>query len=85
MAALDRQRMRIRNLHPWNVTPRRAAALQSELRRQWEGRDRLREIRYVAGADATFLLSGPQALRKRARQGAACDARSEERRVGKEC
>lgn len=74
MAALDRQRMRIRNLHPWNVTPRRAAALQSELRRQWEGRDRLREIRYVAGADAAFLLSGPQALRKRPRRGAACDA-----------
>ena len=71
MAAPDRQRMRIRILHPWNVTPRQAAELQSELRRQWEGRDRLPKIEYVAGADAAFLLSGPQTLTKRAGRSAA--------------
>ncbi len=66
--------MRIRKLHEWNVTPRRAAEIQTELRERWEGRDRLPRIRYVAGADAAFLLTGSQALPKRPRYAAAREA-----------
>lgn len=70
--------MRIRKLHPWKVTPREAARLQSELRRRWEGGDRFAEprgkIRTVAGCDAAYLLPGPQALGKRSRQGAQREA-----------
>lgn len=65
MAAQSYKRMRIRNLHPWNVTPRRAAEIQMALRKQWEGKDRLPPIRYIAGCDAAFILTGSQALRRR--------------------
>lgn len=70
--------MRIRKLHAWNVSPREAARLQTELRRRWEGSDRFpdspEKIRTVAGCDAAFLLSGPQALGKCSRQGALREA-----------
>jgi deoxyribonuclease V len=66
--------MRVHKLHSWNLTPREAARVQSELRGRWEGRDRLAEgtgkIAYVAGCDAAYLLGGSQALGKRSRQGA---------------
>ena len=67
----DRQgkRMRIRRLHGWDVSPRRAAEIQRELRKRWEGRDRLPRIRRVAGADAAFLLSGSQVLGASRRAG----------------
>lgn len=47
--------MRIRQLHPWNVSPAEARALQLALRERMERRDRLPEIRIVAGADAAFV------------------------------
>lgn len=48
--------------HPWRVAPERARAIQEELRKYWEGEDRLPEIRTVAGLDASFVLTGSQAL-----------------------
>jgi deoxyribonuclease V len=77
MTAEHNKAMRIRRMHGWNVSPRRAAAIQTELRARWEGRDRLPRIRYVAGADAAFLLSATQALnhpRRDSRFGALRDA-----------
>jgi len=47
--------MRIRQLHPWKVSPVEARALQLALRERMERRDRLPEIRIVAGADAAFV------------------------------
>jgi deoxyribonuclease V len=51
--------------HAWRVTPERARAIQEELRKEWEGEDRLPEIRTVAGLDASFVLTASQALKKR--------------------
>jgi len=48
----------------WKVTPGQARAIQEELRAQWEGQDRLGKIRTVAGLDASFVLTGSQALSK---------------------
>ncbi|HUI74504.1 MAG TPA: endonuclease V [Candidatus Acidoferrum sp.] len=47
----------------WNVTPAEAREIQLELRKAWEGADRLGKIRRVAGLDAAFVLKGPQALK----------------------
>ena len=51
--------------HAWRVAPERARAIQEELRKEWEGADRLPEIRTVAGLDAAIVLTGSQALKKR--------------------
>lgn len=66
--------MRWRKLHEWNVTPAEARAIQERLRAQWEGANRLQEIRTVAGLDAAFLLMGSQALKKRSHWNALRDA-----------
>lgn len=50
--------------HAWTVAPEQARAIQEELRKEWEGADRLPEIRTVAGLDAAFVLTGSQALKK---------------------
>lgn len=50
--------------HPWNVSTQEARHIQEELRQLWEGTDRLGTIRTVAGLDASFVLTGPQALRQ---------------------
>jgi deoxyribonuclease V len=52
--------------HPWRVTPARARTIQEELRKYWEGEDRLLEIHTVAGLDASFVITGSQALRRQA-------------------
>jgi len=52
--------------HPWKVSTEKARAIQERLRKEWEGEDRLGEIRTVAGLDAAFVLTGSQALRKTA-------------------
>jgi deoxyribonuclease V len=54
-----------RQLHPWNVDPKEARWIQENLRKFWEGKDRLGRVRTVAGLDAAFVLTGPQALRKK--------------------
>ena len=60
--------------HAWRVAPERARAIQEELRKEWEGADRLPPIRTVAGLDAAFVLTGSQALKKRrSRWGALRD------------
>ncbi len=41
-------------LHEWNVTPAEARAIQNRLRHHVVCRDRLRPVRYVAGADVGF-------------------------------
>lgn len=61
--------MRLRRLHEWEVTPREAQEIQRKLRARWEGKDRLGEIRTVAGLDAAFVLAGSQALEKAPRWG----------------
>lgn len=50
--------------HPWDVSTQEARHIQEELRQLWEGADRLSTIRTVAGLDASFVLTGPQALRQ---------------------
>ncbi len=52
--------------HPWRVAPEQARAIQDELRKEWEGADRLPELRTVAGLDAAFVLKCSQALKNRA-------------------
>ncbi len=66
--------MRTLQLHEWKVTPQRAAKIQLDLRGRWEREDRLPEIRFVAGADAAFVLRASQALRKPSRFGALREA-----------
>ena len=51
--------------HAWRVAPEQARAIQEELRKEWEGADRLPELRTVAGLDAAFVLTGSQSLKKR--------------------
>jgi deoxyribonuclease V len=51
--------------HRWNVLPAGARAIQDELRQHWIGEDRLPEIRTVAGLDASFVLMGSQAFKKK--------------------
>lgn len=51
--------------HAWNVTPDEARRIQIELRKKWEGQDRLGRIRTVAGADVAFVIAGSQAMRVR--------------------
>jgi deoxyribonuclease V len=50
--------------HRWNVSTPEARWIQENLRKLWEGKDRLGKIRTVAGLDAAFVIAGPQALSK---------------------
>jgi deoxyribonuclease V len=49
-------------VHSWEVSVAQARAIQEDLRRHWEGSDRFHKIRTVAGLDASFILTGSQAL-----------------------
>ena len=51
--------------HPWDVSTTEARYIQEQLRELWEGKDRLGKIRTVAGLDASFVVTGSQALSKR--------------------
>ena len=51
--------------HEWDVTPSRAREIQETLRKLWTGEDLLPRIRLVAGLDASFVVVGSQALKKR--------------------
>jgi deoxyribonuclease V len=50
--------------HRWDVTPADARNIQEELRAHWKGEDAFDAIRTVAGLDASFVLTGSQALKK---------------------
>jgi deoxyribonuclease V len=50
--------------HRWDVTPVEARKIQEELRGHWKGEDAFGPIRTVAGLDASFVLTGSQALKK---------------------
>lgn len=55
--------MRIKNLHPWDLSPEEAKALQSELASKVEKKGELKEVKFVAGMD---ISAG--------REGRACGA-----------
>jgi deoxyribonuclease V len=46
--------MKIQRLHPWQVTPKEAIEIQRNLRSKFGAGDVTREVRFVAGADASF-------------------------------
>src|SRR5258708_25593707 len=48
----------------WDVAPAEARKIQDDLRGHWKGEDAFGEIRTVAGLDASFVLTGSQALKK---------------------
>src|ERR1700757_814802 len=50
--------------HRWDVAPAEARKIQEELRAHWKREDSFGPIRTVAGLDASFVLTGSQALRK---------------------
>ena len=50
--------------HRWDVAPAEAREIQQELRTHWKGGDAFGAIRTVAGLDASFVLTGSQALKK---------------------
>ena len=52
--------------HRWDVPPAEAKKMQQELRVHWIADDAFGEIRTVAGLDASFVLTGSQALQKSA-------------------
>jgi len=75
MMAMENKPAKDARRHEWDVTPSRAREIQERLRKLWIGEDRLPRIRLVAGLDASFVLEGSQALKKRAsRWGALRDA-----------
>lgn len=45
-------------LHEWSLSPKQAIALQSQLARQLESRDRINPVRYIAGVDIGFEEGG---------------------------
>ena len=63
MKAMKNKSARAARRHPWDVSPKRARAIQEELRGEWEGEDRLPNIRTVAGLDAAFVLTESQSLK----------------------
>jgi deoxyribonuclease V len=52
--------------HPWNVSCQEAWAIQEKLRELWVGSDHFGKICTVAGLDAAFVLTGSQAMKKKA-------------------
>jgi len=50
--------------HRWDVAPAEARKIQERLRSHWKGYDAFGAISTVAGLDASFVLTGSQALRK---------------------
>lgn len=46
--------MQFKNLHPWNLTPKEAIRLQTELRSRIITEDRFEKIETIAGADIAF-------------------------------
>ena len=50
--------MHIPDLHPWEVTPRQAAAIQQDLRGKVIREDRFRRIHSVAGVDVGYSEDG---------------------------
>ena len=54
--------------HAWNVSTQEARAIQEKLRARWQGEDRLGTLRTVAGLDASFILSGSQAMAAKVRR-----------------
>jgi len=45
-------------LHEWNLSPKQAIALQSQLAQQLESRDRIDPVTYIAGVDIGFEEGG---------------------------
>lgn len=49
-------------LHSWKVSPKQAILLQKKLASRVERKNRLGEVRYVAGADLAFSVDGKRAI-----------------------
>ncbi len=65
MKVMENKSIQVRR-HTWKVSTADARAIQEKLREAWEREDRLGTIRTVAGLDAAFVLTGSQALQKKA-------------------
>ena len=52
----DKRGVHIKELHPWNVSPKEAAEIQKQLQSQVTLKNRLKSIHYVAGADVSCSL-----------------------------
>lgn len=50
--------MKIRELHPWDMTPKEAVAIQSRLAVRVVREDELGEVRHIAGIDVGFERNG---------------------------
>jgi deoxyribonuclease V len=50
--------MHVRQLHPWDLSPQEAMALQRQLASQVVAHGNPQNVRYVAGADVAFLSPG---------------------------
>src|ERR1700757_1730521 len=50
--------------HRWDVAPAEARKIQEDLRTHWTREDSFGPIRTVAGLDASFVLTGSQALKR---------------------
>jgi hypothetical protein len=50
-------------VHYWEVSALQARAVQEDLRRHWEGKDRFDKIGTVAGPDGSFIRTEYQALK----------------------
>lgn len=50
--------MRVREIHPWNLSPAEAIDVQRDLRRRLVARDRLGRVQRVAGVDVGFDPAG---------------------------
>jgi deoxyribonuclease V len=64
MKGMKKKRAEAHRTHRWDVTPAEAREIQERLRVKWEGRDRMGEIRTVAGLDVAFVVTESQALKK---------------------
>jgi deoxyribonuclease V len=58
--------MEVRNLHPWELTPAEARAVQRQLAAEVVAEDRLGEIARVAGGDVGFPRRGDQEMARAA-------------------
>jgi deoxyribonuclease V len=65
MKGMKKESKRAR-FHSWDVSTEEARAIQEKLKELWEGDDRLGRIRTVAGLDASFVLTGSQAMSSKA-------------------
>jgi deoxyribonuclease V len=65
MLAMENKEPLVQRRHRWDVSLKRARAIQGELRNHWIGEDRFSRIQTVAGLDAAFVLVESQAVKSK--------------------